>query len=198
MAVPLDVARYLIYLAAPSDDEDVDALCHLRLQKLLYYVQGWHLAARGKPLFEGRIEAWQHGPVVREIYPIFRILGYQNIPPREGADSGLSQLEKAFVQSVWNEYKKYSATALSEMTHKEQPWRTARGAATPTERCETEITHESMRTFFLPKLDEWLSQEPRIDKAMWARSREAIESGKAHTTREIRGGIHSRGAGSDS
>jgi uncharacterized phage-associated protein len=200
MASALEVARFLIRLAAPRDDEDADCLCHMRMQKLLYYVQGWHLAACGTPLFEGRIEAWKHGPVVREIYPVFRDFGYQALPPKEGEDSpNLSLKEKEFVRSIWEEYKKYSATALREMTHQEGPWLAARGNAGPEERCDAEITHGSMRAFFLPLLDDWLSRcDPRINKALWARSRQDIESGRAHTTREIRGGIRSHRAGLDS
>lgn len=35
-----------------------------RLHKLLYYVQGYHLAWRGCPAFDDDIEAWKKGPVV--------------------------------------------------------------------------------------------------------------------------------------
>jgi uncharacterized phage-associated protein len=197
MASSLDVARFLIYLATPNDGEDTDGLCHLRMQKLLYYVQGWHLAACGKPLFDGRIEAWTHGPVVREVYPCFKVLGGQLIPPREGADSKtLSPREKAFIRSVWDEYKQYSATALRAMTHQEDPWLTARGNCGPDDRSEAEITHQAMRAYFLPKLDDWLKRsDPRIDTAAWAKSRADIEAGRAQTTREIRRGIRGPSAG---
>src|SRR5688572_9971276 len=59
-ASALDVARYLIQLAAAEDEPE--ELSHLRLQKLLYYVQGWSLAQRGEAMFPDRIEAWAHGP----------------------------------------------------------------------------------------------------------------------------------------
>ena len=37
------------------------------LQKLLYYTQAWHLAIKGRPLFEGQFEAWPEGPVLPEV-----------------------------------------------------------------------------------------------------------------------------------
>jgi uncharacterized phage-associated protein len=199
MASPIDVARYLIHLAAPSDDEDVDCLCHLRLQKLLYYVQGWHLAAYGKPLFAGRIEAWTHGPVVRELYPVFAGHGYQGIPPEEGAEApSLSSKDKDFIRSIWEEYKQYSATALRTMTHKEGPWLEARGSRAPDERCDAEITHQSLLAFFRPLLEIRLCQsDPRIDKAMWEKSRQAMESGKGQTTQEVRRELHRRRSAAD-
>lgn len=199
MASSLDVARYLIHLAAPSEDEDVDCLCHLRLQKLLYYVQGHHLASRGKPLFSGRIEAWKHGPVVKEVYAVFSGYGCQSIPPKEGADpDSLSEQEKLFIASVWEEYKQYSASALRAMTHREPPWEEARRGFGPQDRCNVEIQADTMRSFFAKALDERVFQsDKRIDKSAWARSGEAIESGRTRTTEEIRRELHRRRAGAD-
>ena len=51
--------------AAP--DESV-LVSPLRLQKLLYYCQGWSLALLGRPLFRQPIEAWMNGPVVKDVY----------------------------------------------------------------------------------------------------------------------------------
>lgn len=199
MASAVDVARYLIFLASPSEDEDTDSLSHLRLQKLLYYVQGWHLAVCGKPLFNGRIEAWTNGPVVREVYPVFRELSYRAIAPSEGADSpNLSIKDKEFIRAVWDQYKVYSATALRDKTHRETPWLRARGNAAPRERSDAEITHDSLRAFFAPRIDEHLTRsDRRIDPAAWARARADIAVGSVHTTQEIRRGIRGDRAGSE-
>ncbi|MDR1166886.1 MAG: DUF4065 domain-containing protein [Deltaproteobacteria bacterium] len=43
-------------------------LTHLKIQKTLYFAQGWRLAHFGYPLFEDPIEAWKHGPVARSVY----------------------------------------------------------------------------------------------------------------------------------
>ena len=40
----------------------------LKLQKLLYYCQGHHLAATGEPLFTEAIKAWDNGPVVGQLW----------------------------------------------------------------------------------------------------------------------------------
>ncbi len=199
MVRALDVAEYLIHLAAPGEDEDIDCLSHLRLQKLLYYVQGWHLAAFGKPLFEGRIEAWTYGPVVREVYPVFKECGYNAIPPSKGQEPpSLSQRDKAFIRSVWQEYKQYSATALRDMTHKEAPWLDARGNCAPGDRCESEITREAMRAFFAPRLKEMLLRsDPRIDPAMWEAATRAIEAGRVKSTEEIRSVLRRSRPGAD-
>ena len=40
----------------------------MKLQKLLYFAQGHHLADFGELLFREDIEAWKYGPVVRVVY----------------------------------------------------------------------------------------------------------------------------------
>jgi|GEM_PF-287427 len=187
MTSALEVARYLIHLAAPSEDEDADYLGHMRLHKLLYYVQGWYLAALGKPLFLERIEAWRFGPVVKDLYPHFCEFS-KCIPPSEGYESpSLSVKQKAFIRSVWDEYKKYSATALSEMTHRELPWREARGDLGPSDQCSAEIHLDSIRDYFAPRLVGLLAKkDPRINRSAWRESAEAIHSARVKTTQEIR------------
>ena len=147
MASALDVARYLIHLAA--EESEPDYLSHLRLQKLLYYVQGWSLAIRKKPMFSSRIEAWANGPVVKSLYPHFAGHGFSPIPPDDVEQpKALSDKEKVFVESVWEAYKGFSATSLRDMTHQEAPWCDARRGLEPAERSNREITRESVRAFF--------------------------------------------------
>jgi uncharacterized phage-associated protein len=146
-ASAIDVARMLVYLAAC--EEEPDYLTHLRLQKLLYYVQGWSLAMRNKPMFNGRIEAWAHGPVVKEVYFALAVHGSRPIMPDAiGVPETLTTGEMEFIQSVWESYKRFSAGSLREMSHKEAPWVDARNGLSPAERCEHEITHDAMRRFF--------------------------------------------------
>ncbi len=44
------------------------------VNKIVYFLHGWHLAKTGTPLVSARIEAWQYGPVFRELYREFKAL----------------------------------------------------------------------------------------------------------------------------
>lgn len=143
----LDVARYLIHLAACENEPEY--LTHLRIHKLLYYVQGWSLALRGKAMFQDRIEAWAHGPVVPSVYPIFADFGDRPIAPENMLiPRGLSDDDKELIESVWESYKAYSSSSLRAMTHKEAPWKDARGKCAPADRCTTEITKTALKRYF--------------------------------------------------
>jgi uncharacterized phage-associated protein len=154
MARAVDVARYLIHLAA--SEAEPQFLTHLQLQKLLYYVQGWSLAMRDVRMFSERIEAWANGPVVRDVYPDYAAYGHLPITYNTATTADnlcdcpgeLDPSERELIESVWEVYKKYSAAHLWTMTHNEPPWIDARGNCAPADRCETEITIESMKAFF--------------------------------------------------
>jgi uncharacterized phage-associated protein len=154
MARAFDVANYLIRLGTAEDEPQY--LTHLQLQKLLYYTQGWSLALRDAPLFGERIEAWAHGPVVRDVYPAFAAYGSLPITsivattddPGYDCPSDLSDDECDLITAVWSVYKKYSASHLREMTHNERPWIEARGQLGPADRCDREITFASMERYF--------------------------------------------------
>lgn len=64
-----------------KDDEYIDPITHLKLQKLLYYAQGTHLAISGVPLFDENILAWEHGSVVREVYDKYHEKGRTPLEP---------------------------------------------------------------------------------------------------------------------
>lgn len=149
MAKAFDVANYLIYLAQSGDEPDY--LTHLRLQKLLYYVQGWSLANRGKEMFPERIEAWAHGPVVKVLYPRFKEFeknAFAFPDPAKIPEMELDDEEREFIGEVWEEYKPFAALKLREMTHQEPPWVNARKGFGPADRCDVEITKEAMAAYF--------------------------------------------------
>jgi uncharacterized phage-associated protein len=56
----VDVAKY--FLAQSSVDAG-DLISNLKLQKLVYYAQGFTVALTGKPMFVERLEAWLHDPI---------------------------------------------------------------------------------------------------------------------------------------
>ena len=147
MATALNVAKYL--LERGSREDEPEYLCHMRLQKLLYYTQGWSLALRGRPIFKDRIEAWAHGPVVPEVYRKLKKYGFHSIPiEKVGYAKDLTDADRLHIEAVWSEYKGYSANSLRAMTHKEDPWRDARGDSEPSAKSNARITQASMKRYF--------------------------------------------------
>ena len=135
----IDVANYFLSLL---DDNAGDAITNLKMQKLVYYAQGFALAILGRPIFVENIEAWMHGPVVPELYQLFRQYGNQPLPqPKEDWDLQIfTEEEKNLLNNVYETYGQFSAWRLRDMTHEEKPWRN-----TPVNGI---ISHHLMKEYF--------------------------------------------------
>jgi uncharacterized phage-associated protein len=107
----------------------------LKLQKLLYFLNGWHLAITGVPAIDEPFEAWEYGPVVGSIYHQFKDFGRGGITryakqydPKAGefrsfvVDKNQRQFYE-ILDAVWENYIGYDALTLSAMTHQKfSPW----------------------------------------------------------------------------
>lgn len=136
----LDVANYFL---------SKDSMQHKKLQKLCYYAQSWFLANYGTPMFPNRFEAWVHGPVSPDLYSRFRRWGWMDIPKTEmDSDAILDERAKSVLDNVYKLYGKYTADQLELMTHKEDPWITARGTCAPNDYCRNPISMSAMRNYY--------------------------------------------------
>lgn len=125
----LSISKYLISKSNPAEGGEL--LSNMKLQKLLYYCQGFYYAKFKSKLFEDNIYAWQYGPVVKDVYHNFKHYGSNGIS-LEVVDEeiNLSANEKKMVDEVFNYFNQFSAIKLMNMTHSEEPW------------CSTHITNE--------------------------------------------------------
>lgn len=139
MANVLDVAAYIV--------EQRGRMTAMKLQKLVYYSQAWHLVWEDRPLFTQRIEAWANGPVAPTLYGVHRgQLNVEVVPG--GVARNLTVTESESVDVVLGAYADLSALQLSELTHREDPWREARRGLAPGQRGTAEITPASMREYY--------------------------------------------------
>ncbi|MGC5330872.1 type II toxin-antitoxin system antitoxin SocA domain-containing protein [Micromonospora sp. DT62] len=119
----------------------------MKLEKLVYYCQGWHLARHGAALYPDRIEAWRQGPVVPLLHRHHRRqLTVSEWP--HGKASRLTPAQADTVRWVTTTYGKFSASELSTMTHNELPWRAARGALPEAASSNEEIDVEMMQAYY--------------------------------------------------
>ncbi|WP_026424525.1 Panacea domain-containing protein [Actinokineospora inagensis] len=119
----------------------------MKLQKLLYYTQGWHLGGTGEPLFPDAIEAWTAGPVVPAVYR--RHEGTREVGCWPEGDGGRLTAEDAkLVDTVVGRYGKFDRHQLSAMTHEEEPWRAARGDLPDSAPSTARLSESVMARFF--------------------------------------------------
>jgi uncharacterized phage-associated protein len=153
----------------------VPGLRETKLQKLLYYVQGWHLAVTGEPAFSERIEAWGLGPVVEKVWRDHRY--DRPMPEPQEVDAGVS----ATIAFVVERYALFTAEELVERTHQEGPWKWA------TERDVDDSWSVENPEIGLEYLHRWFSQQPELEQAMRRRPPQTVRGGWQFKVEESEG-----------
>lgn len=139
MASVHDVAAYIL--------EKSGSMTAMKLQKLAYYAQAWHLVWEERPLFDADIQAWANGPVVYELYDKHR--GMFRVDKWKAGDAArLTSSEKSTVDAVLDAYSRFTAQQLSAMTHREKPWQLAREGLPEGSRSNAPITTASMHEYY--------------------------------------------------
>lgn len=105
-------------------EEQGRSLTPMQLLKLVYIAHGWMLGLNGRPLINQPVEAWQYGPVVRDLYNGVRSFGRGQVRGRIPAFGGaLDYYEDDMVKQVFKLYGHMDGIALSNITHMaDTPW----------------------------------------------------------------------------
>lgn len=150
-----DVSHYIIVYSNKKDY----GVSNLKLQKLLYFVQAFFLINDCPPCFDEKIEAWDFGPVVPEIYREYKRYGGMDIPTidyyvkfekkniwnteRIYYEDIISDDDKEMIQAVVDKFAHCSATFLVNLTHNQDPWINAYVNGQ-----RNEITKEDIKRYF--------------------------------------------------
>lgn len=144
----IDIARWFIFKDRQIEEfEGSGDLTLLKLLKLLYYAEGCSLASGRGSLFPEKIEAWEHGPVVREIYDKYSGDPY-HLPFNKDDMASIDKIrddDNAFLDEVYRVFGQYSAWGLRNMTHQEKPWLEATSGG---KHFNGEISRKTMQDYF--------------------------------------------------
>ncbi|WP_372570341.1 Panacea domain-containing protein [Ruegeria jejuensis] len=135
-----DVSKLILHLAGP--------MSAMKLQKLVYYGQAWHLVWHDAPLFDARVEAWANGPVVPVLYHVHRGRFTLTADDIVGDPGNLTSDQIGTIETVLGFYGAKSAQWLSHLTHVEAPWRNARAGMDHDHRASQEITQTAMADYY--------------------------------------------------
>ena len=113
MPSALDVAQYILRRQGP--------MTTMKLQKLVYYCQVWSIVWDDDILFPETIQAWENGPVVRELWEATK--GQFRVSEIAAGDaSNVNEWQQTAIHLVMDFYGSKDAQWLSDLTHMEAPW----------------------------------------------------------------------------
>ena len=132
---------FLAYNRARMEEEGADRISAPRLQKLLYYAQGCHLALTGRALFDDAVIATSRGPVIGSVYRKYKHYLSSGIPYDGRYVCPFDEGTENILEEVYRVFAKYSAQGLQDLIRQEDPWK-------ETEK-ECEITQDRLKEYFL-------------------------------------------------
>lgn len=167
------IANYFIELSVSKGV----ALSSMKIQKLVYFAHGWHLAIKnGEPLIDEQVEAWAFGPVIPSLYASLKYYGNLAVTtpivdrtrfePTNGdfkfhvptifEKPGEVEFTRTLLNRIWEIYSPYTAIQLSNLTHEpDTPWSqvfneyTRDGGTIPK---GTDIPRDAIRAYFKNRL----------------------------------------------
>lgn len=139
----LDISKYVIHQYWKNGTP----ITNLKLQKILYYVQGYVSKFCNEPAFPQPIYNWPYGPVVPDAYYAYNENQARPIPAPENEELDRAQnrlkldlVPLRFVDQVIDKSYSYPASKLVDMTHKEDPWKNSHSSQ--------EIPYEQIARYF--------------------------------------------------
>ena len=141
MATVFDVAKYIL--------KKTGTITTMKLQKLVYYCQAWSLGWDDVPLFNEEFEAWANGPVSPDLFAKHKgrfVVDSSFLSEISEYDFSSDAIET--MDSVLEYYGDKEPQWLSELTHKEAPWKEARVGVPAGVSCSRIITKDSMQQYY--------------------------------------------------
>ncbi len=168
----VDIKDYATYIGITMLMKGL-SVSPLKLQKILYYEQAWHMVGFGREntLFADAPEAWVNGPVYPDIYHIYKDmvpgmcdhLRYENFNTDEDNASKMSeelaekmQLEKEeldLTEQVIMLYGSKTQNQLILLTHSEKPWSEKREGLKPYVYSNNPISLDTMHDYYKARYD---------------------------------------------
>lgn len=151
METAINVARYML---------SKKTLTPKQVQKLLYYAYSLYLikyntsydSENMNRLFDDKIEAWQHGPVIRKVYDYIKKIACSNEPVRCNNEVRLSDTKtENFIDKILAVFGDYSGYELEKKTHSELPWQLTYIDCDGEARCDKVIDDALIYSFYLKK-----------------------------------------------
>lgn len=121
----IDVAKFVLDESAGTRRPEVSTM---KLQKICYFVQGWHLAINnGQPMFADDFHAWKYGPVCPELYELSSGKALTDTDSVEFANITpcLNDYQQDFIKKIFGIYNPYSGLQLADITRDHDAWKNA-------------------------------------------------------------------------
>ncbi len=114
----IEVSQYVVNWC----NENHTVITNLKLQKLLYFLQGEFCSLTGERLLDDDFYAWQLGPVIPSVYNSFAM--YSSFPlPSRNICLQITDEHKIIIDRILSKYAPIPTWDLVDLSHEQDPWK---------------------------------------------------------------------------
>ena len=115
----IDISEYILQYA----NNKGQTITNLKLQKILYYIQGYIMTKFDKPAFEDEFVHWQYGPTCKKAYFNYSINRSESIVPNYKKECFIPCEMKIVINKVIDKCLEKTVQELINMSISESPWK---------------------------------------------------------------------------
>lgn len=95
-----------------------------KVEFLIYFAHGWHLAIDGRPFIDEKVKAWRHGPVIESIHKRYvKMKSGVHGCFDDQACAKVRGLDVNFLEGIWNYYSHLNEVEMLNLcTKRGTPW----------------------------------------------------------------------------
>lgn len=114
----MEISQYIVNWC----NNNSTIITNLKLQKLLYFLQGEFCSITGKRLIVDDFYAWRLGPVIPNVYSSFAMYSSFPLPSRD-IDFQITDEHKEIIDNILRKYAYKSTWDLVDLSHQQDPWK---------------------------------------------------------------------------
>lgn len=162
------IANYMLDRGA----QDRVPVTHLKLQKLVYMAYGWATAYFDVPLFNSKIEAWEYGPVIPDLWHEFKPFGDKPIKDGRSFEFDVKTGQRRIPKVPESDARTHEVLDLTwELYGKDPAWKLVgrtHGPGTPWSETQRKMPGSIIRRSIIARhfhslLQEWMAADEYED-----------------------------------
>lgn len=126
MCKAIDIANAFLEKVPKETAKSGDGMNKVSIQKLLFFAQERHLFIHNEPLFDENIYAWEHGPVIKDVWRYYNeVEQTHNISyhPTKKSLAKFTDKQLDTISHIWNKYGDKNAWYLESLSHSYKIWK---------------------------------------------------------------------------
>lgn len=119
-----DAVTLTHFFVKRSLDTKIPITAH-KVEFMVYFAHGWHMAIDGRGLFSEKVKAWKHGPTIESVHKFYKNVKDIRDLLDVSAVETITEDDRSFLEGIWLYYSHLNEVEMQSLCLDEgTPWHT--------------------------------------------------------------------------